>query len=76
MGLFDNKPKVGVEEFCREFYDTQIFPPIVVGEDVGAVYWETAFKSAVEADSSFEAVDLVAFKREMTALRLELFGLA
>lgn len=76
MGLFDNKPKVGIEEFCREFYETQIFHPIIAGEDVGSVYWDTVFNSVMEADASFAVVDLAVFKREMTALRLELFGLA
>ena len=76
MGLFKSKPKIGIEEFCREFYDSQIFHPVIAGEDVGAIFWETAFDSVVEADQSFAGVKSDAFVCEMTALRLELFALA
>lgn len=76
MGLLKRKPKIGTEEFCREFYDTQVFHPVVAGTDVGAVFWETAFDSVVEADQSFAAIDKAVFQREIMAIRLELFGLA
>ena len=76
MGLLRRKPKIGIEEFCREFYDTQIFHPIIAGTDVGSVFWETVFKSVVEADQSFATIDPTLFRKEMTALRMELFGLA
>ena len=31
MGFFSRKPKVRLDEFCREFYDTHFFPPQVAG---------------------------------------------
>ena len=77
MGILSRKPRVGIEEFCRQFYDTYVFnPTVLAGVDVGEAFWETAFNSVVEADKSFEAVEYAKFRHEMTALRMELFGLA
>lgn len=78
MGLFSSKPKIGIEEFCREFYDRQILHPTIIagGTDVGSVFLEGAFNYVVEADQSFAAIDPTLFRKEMTALRMELFGLA
>lgn len=76
MGLFSQKRKVGIEEFCQEFYDSYVFHQIVAGSDVGQLFYETVFKSVAEADPSFAVIDQAVFQREMTALRIELFGLA
>ena len=76
MGLFNKKQKVGVEEFCRQFYDNVIFHPIIAGQDFNEVWYDNVFNSIVEADKSFAAIDKSVFLREMMALRLELFGLA
>jgi len=76
MGLFNKKQKVGVEEFCRQFYDNVIFHPIIAGQDFNEVWYDNVFHSIVEADKSFAVVDKSVFHREMTALRLELLGLA
>jgi hypothetical protein len=76
MGLFNRKQKVGVEEFCRQFYDNVIFHPIIAGQDFNEVWYDNVFHSIVEADKSFAVIDKSVFRREMTALRLELFGLA
>lgn len=76
MGFLTRKPKVALEDFCRQFYDSQIFHPVIAGTDVGSVFWETVSTSLTEADSSFATMDIGAFQREMKALRVELFGLA
>lgn len=76
MGLLSRKPAVKVEEFCEGFYDSQIFHAIIAGADVSAGFWEFVLNSVREADPSFATDDLAAFRREMTALRVELFGLA
>ena len=77
MGLFSRKPKVSVEEFCHDFYDSQIFnPPKIGGVDLSLAFWEHAFNSIVESDESFKSIDFNRFREEMTALRIELFGLA
>lgn len=76
MGLFSRKPKVGVEEFCRNFYDSQIFNPMKIGGiDVVKDWWQTAFNSLVQADDSCKLIDFSKFQEEMTALQVELFGL-
>jgi hypothetical protein len=76
MGLFSRKPKISIYEFCREFYDTQIFHAMIGGIDAWSAFLETVFNSVVEADQSFAVIDQAVFQREMTALRMELFGLA
>ncbi len=76
IGLLGSKSKVGIERFCGQFYDSQVFNPIVGGVNLTESYYETVFKSIVEADRSFARVDRALFHREMTALRLELFCFA
>ncbi|MEW6142425.1 MAG: hypothetical protein AB1597_04615 [Chloroflexota bacterium] len=81
MGLFDRKPKVSVEEFCRHYYDDYLFSPNPVSqslghENVGQIILEPYYKSLVEADPSFEKIGQAKFEEEMTAVRVELFGLA
>jgi len=76
MGLLNRKPKTSIEEFCQQFYDSVVFHPIIAGEDFNKVWWGTVFDTVAEADKSFAVIDKTLFVREMTALRLELFGLA
>jgi len=53
-----------------------IFHPIIAGTDASVAFCETVLKAVREADPSFAAVDPAVFWTEMTALRVELFGLA
>jgi hypothetical protein len=76
MGLFSRKPKVSIEEFCRHFYDTNIFNTFIGGIDANLEWWQNAYNSIIEVDKSFKAVDFNKFQDEVTALRMELFGLA
>lgn len=74
MGLFKNKPKLIIEECCKQFYDSQIlFSPIIGGQDMGSFYWDSVFNSIVEADNSFARIDKALFQRETTALHMALF---
>jgi hypothetical protein len=75
MEFPSRKPKVGIEEFCQQFYDSQIFHAVIAGEDMGAGFLRSTFRSVVEVDQSFAVIDPTLFKREMTALRIELFSL-
>lgn len=76
MRLFNQKPGVGLQEFCRQFYDNVIFQPTIVGQRFDGVWWDNIFHSVVETDKSFAVMDKSILAQEMTALRLELFGLA
>jgi hypothetical protein len=76
MGLLSRKPKVSIEGFCREFYDSRVFSPTIAGIDVVRVFLESGLKSTMEADQSFGAIAPAKFQEEMTALRMELFALA
>ncbi len=75
MGLFSRKPSISIEAFCQDFYD-RFFDPKIAGVDATLVFFDTAFDHVAEADRLFAKVDRVLFSREMTALRIELFGLA
>jgi hypothetical protein len=76
MSLFSRKPKIRLDEFCRDFYDRNILHAIIGGRDAGSVFFETMRDSVTEADSSFSSIDWESFKFEMTALRFEVFALA
>lgn len=76
MGFFRRKPVLSIEEFCWQFFDSQVFQSIIGGTDIGSVFWKTAYDSIKEVDNSFAAIDPATFAWEMTALRVELFGLA
>ena len=74
--LLKGKPKIGIEDFCRQFYDSHIFHAIVAGDDTNSGLCEVSFNTVVEADPSFAVVDRDLFRQEITALHMELFGLA
>lgn len=76
MGLLNRKPKISVEEFCQQFYDSKIFHAASTDKDFGSVLVENVFELVAEADQSFVGVDKDMLRREMTALRIELFSLA
>ena len=76
MGFLSRKPKISVEDFCQQFYDSEVFHATIAGTDAWSSFLEIAFKSVSEADQSFAVIDKTVFQREMTGIRLELFGLA
>ena len=76
MGVFGKKQKVCVEEFCRQFYDDVVLHPVIGEQGSNEDWCARILHSIVEADRSFAAVDRSVFRREMTALHIELFGLA
>ena len=76
MGLLSRKPKVTIEECCKQFYDSSVFGATVGDLDVWSEYLNIVSKSVTEVDQSFSLVDPNLFRQEMTALRMELFGLA
>ena len=71
MGLLSRKPKVTIDEYCRQFYDSYIFHPMG-----SPLTLKLVFTSMVEDDQSFATIDQEVFIREITAIRLELFGVA
>jgi hypothetical protein len=76
VGFFDRKPKVSTAELCQQFYDSYIFHPMIANIEFNEAWWGTIFDSIVWADQSFANINQDVFIREMTAIRLELFGLA
>jgi hypothetical protein len=76
MGLFKSKPKISIETCAKEFYDANIFKAVVAGSDIWSIFLDRAFDSIETADSSFSLVNRETFRKEMIALRIELFALA
>jgi hypothetical protein len=76
VGLLKRGPKIGIEEFCQQFYDSKVFDAVSTDKDFGSVLVDNVFELVAEADQSFAGVDKDMLRREMTALRIELFGLA
>jgi len=76
MNLFRRRPKISTEEFCRGFYEGQVFDATIGGRDAWALFCETALDLIIQADPSFSMVDRHQFQRELTALRMEMFALA
>jgi hypothetical protein len=63
-----------MEEFCRYFYDKHVCNPNVALAK--GSFYEVIFNAIVEADESFKSIDFNRFREEMTAIHMELFGLA
>ena len=78
MGIFTRKPKVRLEEFCRDFYDEQLFNAKVGTKeiDVTKTYAKVVLQSLVDADSSLTDITAEELVAEFIPLRLEVFGLA
>ncbi|MCJ7514557.1 MAG: hypothetical protein MUO89_01105 [Dehalococcoidia bacterium] len=76
MGIFSSKPKVDMESFCRDYYDSQMFHAVVNDEDASQKVLDVAFKLLTDSDPAFFKVAPPLFELEMTAMHLELFALA
>ena len=77
MWPFQRKPKVAIEEFCRDFYERQIYHATIRGIDLTAGYWDAILED-LASDSLIDSskVDVPAFHKEMMAIYFEVFGLA
>lgn len=76
MSLFSRKPKVPLDEFCRDFYNQNILHANIAGIDAGSMFLDSIQQSVTEADASFANIDSQSFKSEMMVLRSEVFALA
>jgi hypothetical protein len=76
MVFFNKKQEVNLDEFCRDFYEKNILNPAIEGIDAGAVFYDTARRSIIEADPNFVNIGPEKFAAEITLLRFELFALA
>lgn len=76
MVFFNKKQEVNLDEFCRDFYEKNILNPAIEGIDAGAVFYDTARRSIIEADPNFANIGPEKFAAEITLLRFELFALS
>lgn len=76
MSFFSRKKEIGLEEFCRDFYDTQILNPTVSKLDVGNVFVEVIKNNIVEVNPEFSKTESGKLNDEIKILRFELFALA
>ncbi len=73
---FFSKPKVDLEEFCRDFYDNQILNPSIGEVNVSNVFPDFVKKSISEVSNIFDTVKSEKLVNEIEILRFELFALA
>ena len=71
MGFFSRRPKVRLDDFCREFYDTHFLHPVVAGINVARTYCETINRSVTEVDPKFADVEIELLMAELTVIRFE-----
>jgi len=64
--------KVSIQDFCQDFYDSQIFHPVIAGQDMKWSYIDTAYDSIVKKDKLLNSVDRNVFRKEMMAVRMEM----
>ena len=76
MSLFSRKPEVGLEDFCRDYYDRFILNPVDVTSDFGAAYLDAVRDSLTEADASFSRVTTDELRAATIPLGFELLALA
>jgi hypothetical protein len=79
MALLKSKPRVSIEDCCRDFYDSQIFKtgnPDAADMDSWSYFLAQCKASIAEDDETFLLVDSDSFWHEMTALHMAIFGQA
>ncbi len=76
MGFFSRKREVDLEQFSRDFYETQILTPLEGRIDGNALYADVVKKSVAEVYPEFANINSDKIRREFIALRFELFALA
>lgn len=76
MSFFSRKQEIGLEDFCRDFYENQILNPVVAKVDASNVYSNIVKKSIAEVYLEFANIDSQKFREELIILRFELFALA
>ena len=80
MSLFKDKPElntqVSIEECCRQYYDCNVFITIADGTEGWLIYLDTAYGNGTEVDQAMLSLGPSVFRKEITALQMELFALA
>ena len=66
MGLFTRRPKVRLEDFCREFYDRNLLHPVAGGINLAQTFAETIKRSVAEVDRRFADVEIELLMAEVT----------
>lgn len=70
------KPKMSIGGVCGEYYNNNVFRPMITTKKGGPLVWDAFLKNIENVDYAAAAADEELFKREFFALRMELFGLA
>jgi len=76
MSFFQKKQNISLEDFCRDFYETQILNPVVSGIDMDNVFSDVVKKNIVEVYPEFSKIDSRKLNEKIKVLRFELFALA
>ncbi|OGZ27489.1 MAG: hypothetical protein A2365_03390 [Candidatus Nealsonbacteria bacterium RIFOXYB1_FULL_40_15] len=76
MSFFSRKQEMKLEDFCRDFYDTQILSPVIGKIDADNVFSDVVKKNIVEVYPEFAKIDSQKLNEEIKVIRFELFALA
>ena len=76
MSFFSRKQEMKLEDFCRDFYDSQILNPVIGKIDAGNVFSDVVKKNVVEVYPEFAKIDSQKLNEEIKVIRFELFALA
>ena len=76
MSLFSKKEQRTVEDFCREFYEKNIFSAKVESIDFNQTYSRVLYENVIEVDPSFKEISQDKLASELILIRLEVFSLA
>ena len=76
MSFFSRKQEITLENFCKDFYDTQILNPIIGKIDAGNVFSDIIKKNIVEVYPEFVKIDSQKLNEEIKVIRFELLALA
>ena len=74
--LLGLKLNFSIEEFCKQFYNSQILGHTYPKTDKVPFFWELVYDSLANKFSDFHRLDLRLFKSELVALHMVLLGLA
>jgi len=77
VSLLTGKPEVEVEDLCLYYYMRNVFhDPAASSESGYDLYLKAILQGLARYDESFAATDMDVFKRELEAIKMEVFSLA
>jgi hypothetical protein len=76
MAFLGRKNKVDIEDFCKDYYDLQVYQQHLKDSEADKIWWKEVTNAPGDIAASSLPSDFETTRRELVALRLELFSLA